>query len=220
MRLSARGLTKQYGGTVVLRGVDLDVASGEIRALVGENGAGKSTLIKILSGAVTADRGEVRIDDERLPSGRPLAIRERGLSVVYQEFTLVPDLTVAENVFLGRELGRPLLGRAAMRTRAQSLLDELGVSVDAREPVRSLSVAHQQMVAVRVVEITVDTGGHFRAQFLGKHLVTQALCFRDFVRRARKRQCQLGGRALAQPGLFKGVFQHRPSSVIDLTLAG
>lgn len=154
MRLSARGLTKQYGGTVVLRGVDLDVASGEIRALVGENGAGKSTLIKILSGAVTADRGEVRIDDERLPSGRPLAIRERGLSVVYQEFTLVPDLTVAENVFLGRELGRPLLGRAAMRTRAQSLLDELGVSVDAREPVRSLSVAHQQMVEIARALVT------------------------------------------------------------------
>lgn len=154
MRLSARGLTKQYGGVTVLDGVDLDVAAGEVRALVGENGAGKSTLIKILSGAVTPERGEVRLDGERLPPGRPLEIRARGVSVVYQELTLVPDLSVAENVFLGREDGRSLLRRSAMRVRAQQLLDELGVAVDAREPVRGLSVAHQQMVEIARALVT------------------------------------------------------------------
>ena len=154
MRLAARGLSKQYGGMAVLRNVDLEVAAGEIRALVGENGAGKSTLIKILSGAVVPEAGEVRLDGERLPSGRPLAIRRRGLSIVYQEFTLVPDLTVAENVFLGREEGMPLLQRRAMRQRAQRLLDDLGVQVDAGAPVRGLSVAHQQMVEIARALVT------------------------------------------------------------------
>jgi ABC-type sugar transport system ATPase subunit len=148
MRLAAHGLSKQYGGVTVLHEVDLEVESGEIRALVGENGAGKSTVIKILSGAVVPDAGSVHLDGERLPSGRPLAIRHRGLSIVYQEFTLVPDLTVAGNVFLGREEGTPLLRSAAMHARAQQLLDELGVHVDAGAPVRGLSVAHQQMVEI------------------------------------------------------------------------
>lgn len=154
MRLSARGLSKQYGGVTVLRDVDLHVASGEIRALVGENGAGKSTLIKILAGAVVPETGEVDIDGQRLPAGQPLATRRRGLSIVYQEFTLVPDLTVAANVFLGREEGMPLLRTSAMRQRAQQVLDDLGVRVDARAPVRGLSVAHQQMVEIARALVT------------------------------------------------------------------
>ncbi|ODS56345.1 MAG: hypothetical protein ABS36_08065 [Acidobacteria bacterium SCN 69-37] len=154
MRLAAQGLTKQYGGVTVLRDVTIEVASGEIRALVGENGAGKSTLIKILGGAVVADAGEVRLDGVPLPVGRPLAVRQRGLSIVYQEFTLVPDLTVAENVFLGREIGGAVLRGRTMRERAQRLLDELGVRVDAGAPVRGLSVAHQQMVEIARALVT------------------------------------------------------------------
>jgi ribose transport system ATP-binding protein len=148
MRLSARGLSKQYGGVPVLQDVSLDVEAGEIRALVGENGAGKSTLIKILSGAVVPEAGEVLLDGAPLPVGQPLVTRQRGVSIVYQEFTLVPDLTVAENVFLGREEGSPLIRRRAMRQRTQTLLDELGVAVDAGALVRGLSVAHQQMVEI------------------------------------------------------------------------
>jgi ribose transport system ATP-binding protein/rhamnose transport system ATP-binding protein len=148
MLLVTRGLTKSYGGVTVLAGLDLDVGAGEIRALVGENGAGKSTLIKVLTGAVVPDRGDARLDGEPLPLGRPLAIRDRGVSVVYQEFTLVPDLTVAENVFLGRERGTLWLNRAEMRTRTRRLLDALGVSLDPAMPVRGLSVAGQQMVEI------------------------------------------------------------------------
>ncbi len=153
-RLDAQGLTKAYAGVTVLRGVDLALDAGEVRALVGENGAGKSTLIKILSGAVMPDAGVVRLDDAPLPLGDPLATRRRGLSVVYQEFTLVPELSVAENVFLGRETGRPLLRGGEMRRRAQQILDELGVAVDARARVAGLSVAHQQMVEIARALVT------------------------------------------------------------------
>ena len=107
--LTAHGLTKSYGGVRVLDAVDFDVEPGEVHALVGENGAGKSTLIKILGGAVRPDTGRVELDGAVLPAGDPLAVRDRGLSIVYQEFTLVPELTAAENVFLGRERGRPFL---------------------------------------------------------------------------------------------------------------
>jgi ABC-type sugar transport system ATPase subunit len=146
--LSATSLSKSYGGVRVLEGVDFDVRAGEVHALVGENGAGKSTLIKILGGAVRADLGEVRIGAGSLPPGDPIEARRRGISTVYQEFTLVPELSVADNVFLGRELGRPFLRRAAMARDVQAILDELGAGVDASAPVAGLSVAHQQMVEI------------------------------------------------------------------------
>jgi ribose transport system ATP-binding protein len=154
MLLAARHLTKSYGGVTVLADLDLEVGAGEIRALVGENGAGKSTLIKILTGAVVPDMGEVQIDGTPLPPGRPLATRDRGISVVYQEFTLVPDLTVAENVFLGREAGGLWLRRSEMRRKAQAVLHDLGVSLDAGALVRSLSVAQQQMVEIARALVT------------------------------------------------------------------
>jgi ABC-type sugar transport system ATPase subunit len=154
MRLDARGVTKRYGGVTVLQDVNLQVASGEVRALVGENGAGKSTLLKILSGAVVPEAGEVLLDGARLPIGDPLATRRCGISIVYQELSLVGDLSVAENVFLGREEGSPLLRAGSMRRRAQQLLDELGAGVDAGAPLRSLSVAHQQMVEIARALVT------------------------------------------------------------------
>jgi ABC-type sugar transport system ATPase subunit len=153
-RLEARGLSKAYGGVTVLDQVDLDLAAGTIRALVGENGAGKSTLIKVLSGAVTPEQGTVRLDDALLPAGDPLTVRRRGVSIVYQEFTLVPHLSVAENVFLGREVGAPFLRTADMRRQAQALLNQLGVAVDAGSRVAGLSVAHQQMVEIARALVT------------------------------------------------------------------
>ena len=144
--LTAHGLTKSYGGVRVLDAVDFDVEPGEVHALVGENGAGKSTLIKILGGAVRPDAGRVELDGAVLPAGDPLAVRDRGLSIVYQEFTLVPELTAAENVFLGRERGRPFLRTGDMVRATQAILDELGADVPAGVPVRTLSVAQQQMI--------------------------------------------------------------------------
>lgn len=146
--LAAGHLTKTYGPVCVLDDVSFDVRPGEVHALAGENGAGKSTLIKIVAGAVAPDSGEVRLDGLPLPLGDPLATRRHGVSIVYQEFTLVPDLTVADNVFLGRELGKGWLRRGPMSGAVQALLDDLGVSVSAGARVRDLSVAHQQMVEI------------------------------------------------------------------------
>ena len=147
-RLAAARLTKSYGAVRVLHGVDLDLAGGEIHALVGENGAGKSTVIKILSGAIAPDEGEVLRDGARVPAADPLAARDLGISTVHQEFTLVRDLSVVDNVYLGRERGRFLLRTAAMRRDVQALLDGLGVHIDPSAPAGSLSVAHQQMVEI------------------------------------------------------------------------
>jgi ABC-type sugar transport system ATPase subunit len=141
-------LSKSYGPVRVLHGLDLELAAGEIHALVGENGAGKSTFIKILSGAVAADRGQVLLDGKPLPAGDPLAVRDLGISTVHQEFTLVRGLSVADNVFLGRERGRWMLRPAATRREVQGLLDGLGVRIDPAAPAGSLSVAHQQMVEI------------------------------------------------------------------------
>jgi ABC-type sugar transport system ATPase subunit len=146
--LTARNVTKQYGAARALADVTFDVSGSEIHAIAGENGAGKSTLIKVLAGAVVPDAGEVFLAGERLPVGDPLAVRRRGISIVYQEFTLVPDLSVADNIFLGRELGRGWLRRTAMNQTAQRILDDLGVHVSAAAPVRTLSVAHQQLVEI------------------------------------------------------------------------
>jgi ABC-type sugar transport system ATPase subunit len=146
--LSATGITKRYAGVHALRGVDFELRAGEIHAIAGENGAGKSTLIKVLGGAVAPDDGRVDLDGVRLPAGDPLAARRAGVSIVYQEFTLVPELTMAENVFLGRERGRLWLDRAAMNAAVQARLDELGLDLPPSTPVRRLSVAHQQLVEI------------------------------------------------------------------------
>jgi len=152
--LTARGLSKSYGGVRVLDGVDFELQPGEVHALVGENGAGKSTFVKILAGAVRAESGGVALRGAPLPAGDPLAVRRLGVSVVHQEFTLVPELDVVDNVFLGRERGRTFLRRAEMARAVRARLDELGVDVDVRMPVGQLSVAQQQLVEIaRALEL-------------------------------------------------------------------
>jgi ABC-type sugar transport system ATPase subunit len=152
--LAARGLSKSYGGVRVLHGVDFELHAGEVHALVGENGAGKSTFVKILAGAVRAESGGVELGGAPLPAGDPLAVRRLGVSVVHQEFTLVPELDVVDNVFLGRERGRPFLRRAEMARAVRARLDELGVDVDVHVPVGQLSVAQQQLVEIaRALEL-------------------------------------------------------------------
>jgi ABC-type sugar transport system ATPase subunit len=146
--LDVQAVSKAFPGVRALDAVDFDVRRGEIHALVGENGAGKSTLIKVLAGAVAPDRGELRFDGGPLPSGDPRAVQRRGLSIVHQETTLVPELSAAENMFLGREQGRWLLRRRAMREAAQRVLDGLGARLEASAPVRAASVAQRQLVEI------------------------------------------------------------------------
>jgi ribose transport system ATP-binding protein len=146
--LTAAGVSKSFGGIRALDAVDFDVRPGEIHALVGENGAGKSTLIKILSGVLVPDAGTVRLGATAMPCGDPPAVRRLGVSCVHQEFTLVPDLSLADNIFLGREQGRVLLRRGQMNRSVEIQLSALGLSLPPGTLVRDLSVAQQQLVEI------------------------------------------------------------------------
>ncbi len=148
--LALRGIRKAFPGVVALDGVDLELLAGEVHVVLGENGAGKSTLMKIVSGAVERDAGEVLLDGEVVNLSGPRHAQALGIGIIYQEFNLVPHLTAGENILLGRE---PLLAPGVIDQRrlwreAQRQLDELGVAIDARSMVGGLSVARQQMVEV------------------------------------------------------------------------
>ncbi|GAA5087252.1 ribose transport system ATP-binding protein [Thermocatellispora tengchongensis] len=148
--LNMRGIGKRFLGVQVLTGVDLAAGPGEVHAVVGENGAGKSTLMKILAGVHTPDEGTIEIDGHRVAFGHPLEAQRAGVAIIYQEFNLLPERSVAENVFLGREpVRRGMVDRAAMDAATARLLTELGVdSFGPRQPVKRLSVAQQQVVEI------------------------------------------------------------------------
>ncbi|MFF3439584.1 sugar ABC transporter ATP-binding protein [Streptosporangium sp. NPDC002721] len=145
-----RGIAKSFLGVRVLSGVDLDVAAGEVHAVVGENGAGKSTLMKVLAGVHAPDEGTVEIDGDRVAFAHPVEAQRAGVAIIYQEFNLLPERSVAENVFLGREPARRgLVDREAMETATTRLLQELGeTSFTSRDLVRHLSIAQQQVVEI------------------------------------------------------------------------
>ena len=148
--LEMTGITKAFGSNVVLSGVDLSVSSGEVVAILGENGAGKSTLIKILGGIYKADAGEIRIDGElrHIPTARVAA--EYGIQIIHQEIILVPDCTIAANVFLGRELKTPMgtVDRKAMERETQKVIDDLHLDLRADQRVRDLTMGMQQLVEI------------------------------------------------------------------------
>jgi ribose transport system ATP-binding protein len=148
--LEMRGISKTFPGVRALDRVQLEARSGEVLALMGENGAGKSTLMKILSGAYHADPGgEIRISGRPVAIGSPQAARDLGIAVIYQELSLAPNLSVAENIHLGDEPSRfGWVDRRAMQRRAQAVLDRLGVGFRADIPVGSLSIAEQQLVEI------------------------------------------------------------------------
>ncbi|HET8646285.1 MAG TPA: sugar ABC transporter ATP-binding protein, partial [Vicinamibacteria bacterium] len=144
-----RGIRKSFPGVVALDGVDLEVRAGEVHVLLGENGAGKSTLMKVLSGALARDAGHIEMDGREVEIGSPRQASQLGVRVIYQELTLVPQLSAAENVMLGGEPGRlGLVDRRRMQEETARLLRGLGVDIDPRVPVGELGVAHQQMVEV------------------------------------------------------------------------
>ncbi len=147
--LRMRGITKGFPGVVALESVDLDVRRGEVHLLLGENGAGKSTLMKILSGAYEKDRGTIEINGQRVEITSPHQAQELGVSMIYQEMNLVPNLTVAENIFLGREPSRfGFVRTTAMEQEASRLLRRLHAGFAPSTPVRQLPVAQQQLVEI------------------------------------------------------------------------
>ncbi len=147
--LEMRGISKRFPGVLALDQVDFDVRQGEVHVLFGENGAGKSTLINVIAGTYPQDGGSYHYDGAAVRGLTPHKARLMGISPVFQEFSLVPDLTVEENLFLGRERRRwGFLKAGAMRKRAAEVVSELGFDLDPKAKVRSLSRAHQQMAEI------------------------------------------------------------------------
>ncbi len=161
------GITRRFPGVVALSGVDFDVRPGEVHVLLGENGAGKSTLIKVLSGCLPADEGRILIADQPVLMTSPRVPLERGLRFIYQELSLVPELDVARNIFLGVEptaelrsaalltrLGG-LVDKPALYRRARELLERFHLTLDPHQVVSSLSVAHRKLVEIARALVTM-----------------------------------------------------------------
>src|ERR1044071_1918422 len=148
--LEMREIRKTFPGVVALDGVDFELRRGEVHILLGENGAGKSTLMKILSGAYQKTAGRITLDGDEVEIRNPAHAQGLGVSTIYQEFNLVPHLSVGENIFLGREPLRAfgLIDRRAVNRRASEILSGLGLDLDPRRAVKGLRVAEQQMVEV------------------------------------------------------------------------
>ena len=149
-RFAMRGIRKTFGATIALDNVDFAVSPGEIHALIGENGAGKSTLMKVLSGALQPDAGEMTVDGSPFAPTSPLQARQQGVVMIYQELSLAPHLTVVENVLLGMEITRRgLLQKSDMHALVQNALTELDhADIDPHARVSSLTIAERQIVEI------------------------------------------------------------------------
>ncbi|ARP50621.1 MULTISPECIES: sugar ABC transporter ATP-binding protein [Caproicibacterium] len=150
MHITMTGINKSFSGNQVLKNAEIDIAEGEIHALMGENGAGKSTLMKILTGVYTRDSGEVLVNGTPVNYTHPKQAEEAGIVFIYQELNSVPDLTVRENLFLGKEIHGKfgILDKAAMDKKARQVLDRLGVSIPVDRTMSELSVGQQQMIEI------------------------------------------------------------------------
>jgi len=148
--LRMESIIKRFPGVLALDNVQFELYKGEVHVLLGENGAGKSTLMKILSGAYVKDEGKIFVDDKQIEIESPAHAQELGIGIIYQEFNLNPHLTVAENIFLGREptIIPGIIDWKKMFREAQQILDSLNVDISAKQIVESLGVAMQQMVEV------------------------------------------------------------------------
>lgn len=156
--LTGRGLVKRYGRVTALDNADFELRRGEILAVIGDNGAGKSSLIKAVSGAVVPDEGEIHLDGQKVQFSSPMHAREAGIETVYQNLAVSPALSIADNMFMGRELRRPgfmgkylrMLDRPAMEKFARQKLSELGLLTiqNINQAVETLSGGQRQGVAV------------------------------------------------------------------------
>ena len=204
-RLQMRGISKTFPGVKALNDVSLQAWGGEVLALMGENGAGKSTLMKILSGAYQADAGgELLIDGQRVVVTDPIAAKKQGISIIYQELALAPNLTVAENIYLGQEPHRRgRIDRAAMREGCRPVLQRLGAPFGPDTPVGTLSVAEQQ-------QVEIARALHAKAKILVLDEPTTALSSRETDRLfALVRQLRTDGIALIY-------ISHRMAEVYEL----
>ena len=172
--LRTEGLSKFFPGVKALDNVDFSLRRGEIMALLGENGAGKSTLIKALTGVYHVDRGTIWLEGQAISPKNTAHAQQLGIGTVYQEVNLLPNMSVADNLFIGREPKRfGLLRRKEMEKRATELMASYGFSLDVREPLNRFSVAMQQIVAIcRAIDLSakvlildeptrgIDVGAH------------------------------------------------------------
>jgi len=203
--LEVRGVTKSFPGVRALKGVSLKVRTGEIHALVGENGAGKSTLMKILAGAYRPDGGEVLLDGKPVHFHTPHEARAAGIGIIYQELTVAPNLTVAENVFLGSEPRKFgfIKDTSEMERRTQEVLDRLGAGFKANRRAAHLSVAEQQ-------QIEIARALFYRSRILVMDEPTAALSDRETERLFDVvKQLRAGGLAIIY-------ISHRMAEIYDL----
>lgn len=145
------GISKAFNGNTVLSNIEFEVKKGEIHALMGENGAGKSTLMKILTGIYTRDSGDIKVNGQIVDFKNPKEAEQKGIAVIHQELNILPDLTVAENLFLGNErtFGKsPVLKTKEMNKQAKEILLSLGLDIDVKMIARSLSVGKQQIIEI------------------------------------------------------------------------
>jgi len=146
--LEMKGISKIFGGTIALENVDFEVRFGEVHALVGENGAGKSTLMNILNGSLKQDNGDIFLKDYHVDIKNPYIAQKLGISMVHQELKLIPDLTVAENIFFGRQSKHFFLNWKDLFSRADTVLAKLGVNFRSDNKVRNLSIAQRQQIEI------------------------------------------------------------------------
>jgi len=147
--IKIRNISKSFPGVKALKNVSLDIYSGEVHVLIGENGAGKSTLIKIITGIYQNDSGEIRLKGKLVHFTNPKQAIKAGISVIHQELSLIPDLTVADNIFLGREVVKgKFLEKKVMNQRTQEILSSLDLDINPEEKIRNLSTAKKQMVEI------------------------------------------------------------------------
>ncbi len=148
--LEMKSINKFFPGVRALEGVDFDLEPGEVHLLMGENGAGKSTLLKIMSGAYLKDSGEISIKGHSVQIRSPKDSMQLGISIIYQELNLIPDMTVTQNIFLGDEIVNSVgfVNRKNSNEMAQQLLDKLGIQVDVTQPVKTLGIGLQQLIEI------------------------------------------------------------------------
>ena len=150
MQVEMKGIHKAFSGVQVLQDVQFSLAEGEVHALMGENGAGKSTMMKILTGVYTKDAGEITVDGKSVSFNHPTEAEQAGIVFIHQELNTMDDLTVEENIFMGKEIKGPFgtVKQKVMREKAKEAIKQLGITIDPRMVMKDLSVGQQQMVEI------------------------------------------------------------------------